>query len=92
MNAKRGIPFFSLSLAVAGGPCLDDVDFGFVHDFGSGEEWVGERGGGRAAGREAAREAGAKGPDRDPVVRGDDDGVHRRAGAGAWSAARGVSG
>ena len=44
VNAKRGIPFFSLSLAVAGGPCLDDVDFGFVHDFGSGEEWVAERG------------------------------------------------
>jgi myo-inositol-1(or 4)-monophosphatase len=45
VNAKRGIPFFSLSLAVADGPTLGDVFFGFVHDFGAGEEWVAERGG-----------------------------------------------
>lgn len=44
VNAKRGIPFFALSLAVAEGPTMDDVVFGFVHDFGSGEEWVAERG------------------------------------------------
>ena len=44
VNAKRGIPYFALSLAVAEGPCMDDVVFGFVHDFGSGEEWVAERG------------------------------------------------
>jgi myo-inositol-1(or 4)-monophosphatase len=44
VNAKRGIPFFSLSLAVAEGPAMGDVVFGFVHDFGSGEEWVAERG------------------------------------------------
>jgi myo-inositol-1(or 4)-monophosphatase len=44
VNAKRGIPYFSLSLAVAEGPAMDDVVFGFVHDFGSGEEWVAERG------------------------------------------------
>ena len=43
VNAKRGIPFFSLSLAVAEGETMDDVVFGFVHDFGSGEEWVAER-------------------------------------------------
>jgi myo-inositol-1(or 4)-monophosphatase len=46
VNAKRGIPFFSLSLAVAEGPTMDDVVFGFVHDFGSSEEWTAERGGG----------------------------------------------
>jgi myo-inositol-1(or 4)-monophosphatase len=46
VNAKRGIPYFSLSLAVAGGPRMADVTFGFVHDFGAGEEWVAERGGG----------------------------------------------
>ncbi len=44
VNAKRGIPYFSLSLAVAEGPTMSDVVFGFVHDFGSGEEWVAERG------------------------------------------------
>ncbi len=46
LNAKRGVPFFSLSLAVAEGPTMGDVVFGFVHDFGSGEEWTATRGGG----------------------------------------------
>lgn len=46
VNAKRGIPFFSLSLAVAEGPTMDDVVFGYVYDFGTGEEWTAERGGG----------------------------------------------
>jgi myo-inositol-1(or 4)-monophosphatase len=44
INAKRGIPFFSLSIAVADGPAMGDVLFGFVHDFGSGEEWTARRG------------------------------------------------
>ena len=44
LNAKRGIPFFSLSIAVADGRTMDDVHFGFVHDFGSGEEWTARRG------------------------------------------------
>jgi myo-inositol-1(or 4)-monophosphatase len=44
LNAKRGIPFFSLSLAVAAGPRMADVQLGFVHDYGSGEEWVARRG------------------------------------------------
>ena len=44
INAKRGIPFFSFSLAVADGPTMGDVRFGYVHDFGSGEEWTAERG------------------------------------------------
>ena len=46
LNAKRGIPFFSLSIAVADGRTMDDVHFGFVHDFGSGEEWTARRGAG----------------------------------------------
>jgi myo-inositol-1(or 4)-monophosphatase len=44
LNAKRGIPFFSLSIAVADGRTMGDVLFGFVHDFGSGEEWTARRG------------------------------------------------
>jgi myo-inositol-1(or 4)-monophosphatase len=44
LNAKRGIPFFSLSIAVAEGEAMDDVVFGFVHDFGSSEEWTARRG------------------------------------------------
>jgi myo-inositol-1(or 4)-monophosphatase len=43
LNAKRGIPFFALSLAVADGATMDDVHFGYVYDFGSGEEWTAER-------------------------------------------------
>jgi myo-inositol-1(or 4)-monophosphatase len=46
LNAKRGIPFFSLSIAVAEGETMDDVVFGFVHDFGSREEWTARRGAG----------------------------------------------
>jgi myo-inositol-1(or 4)-monophosphatase len=46
VNAKRGIPFFSFSLAVAEGLTMGDVTFGYVYDFGSGEEWTAERGDG----------------------------------------------
>lgn len=45
-NAERAIPYFALSVAVAEGPTMDDVVFGFVHDFGAGEEWTAVRGGG----------------------------------------------
>jgi len=52
VNAKRGIPFFSLSLAVAEGPAMGDVTFGYVYDFGAREEWTAERGlGARLNGR-----------------------------------------
>jgi myo-inositol-1(or 4)-monophosphatase len=44
LNAKRDIPFFSLSLAVADGPAMGDVVWGYVYDFGTGEEWTAERG------------------------------------------------
>jgi myo-inositol-1(or 4)-monophosphatase len=44
LNAKRGIPFFAISIAVAEGETMDDVVFGFVHDFGSREEWTARRG------------------------------------------------
>jgi myo-inositol-1(or 4)-monophosphatase len=52
VNAKRGIPFFSFSLAVSEGPAMDDVVFGYVYDFGSGEEWTAERGRGAFLDRE----------------------------------------
>jgi len=44
LNAKRDIPFFSVSIAVADGGRMGDVFFGYVYDFGSGEEWIGRRG------------------------------------------------
>jgi myo-inositol-1(or 4)-monophosphatase len=44
VNAKREIPFFSFSLAVASGPAMGDVGFGYVYDFGTGEEWTASAG------------------------------------------------
>lgn len=44
LNAKRGIPFFSISIAVAAGPRMADVGLGYVYDFGSREEWTACRG------------------------------------------------
>jgi myo-inositol-1(or 4)-monophosphatase len=44
LNAKRRIPHHALSLAVASGETMGDVEFAFVHDFGPGEEWWARRG------------------------------------------------
>jgi myo-inositol-1(or 4)-monophosphatase len=44
LNAKRGLPAYSISIAVADGPTMADVGFGFVHDFGSDEQWHAIRG------------------------------------------------
>jgi myo-inositol-1(or 4)-monophosphatase len=46
MNAKRGLTHHALSVAVADGPTMADVVFGFVYDLGPGEEWRAVRGGG----------------------------------------------
>jgi myo-inositol-1(or 4)-monophosphatase len=43
-NAKRDMPLYALSIAVASGPSMGDVEFGFVHDFGHGEDWWARRG------------------------------------------------
>jgi myo-inositol-1(or 4)-monophosphatase len=39
LNAKRGIPHYALSIAVAGGETMADVEFAYVYDFGPSEEW-----------------------------------------------------
>jgi myo-inositol-1(or 4)-monophosphatase len=44
LNAKRGMTHHALSVAVADGPTMADVAFGFVYDFGPGEEWTARRG------------------------------------------------
>ncbi len=44
LNAKRGMTHFALSIAVADGPTMADVQFGFVYDFGPREEWWARRG------------------------------------------------
>ncbi|MDP9259578.1 MAG: hypothetical protein M3Q31_23930 [Actinomycetota bacterium] len=46
LNAKRGLPVYALSVAVADGLAMADVALGYVYDLGNGEEWIGRRGGG----------------------------------------------
>ncbi|MGA9856975.1 MAG: inositol monophosphatase family protein [Solirubrobacteraceae bacterium] len=44
LNAKRDACHYALSVAVADGDTMADVAFGFVHDFGSSEQWWAMRG------------------------------------------------
>src|SRR4051794_39840118 len=46
LNAKRGLPSHGVSIAVASGERMSDVDMGFVLDLASGEEWWALRDGG----------------------------------------------
>ena len=41
LNAKRGLPFACVSIAVASGPTMDEVEFGYVGELeGPGEWWA----------------------------------------------------
>jgi myo-inositol-1(or 4)-monophosphatase len=40
LNARRTIPLHSVSIAVAEGESMQDVTFGYVYEFGAGEEFV----------------------------------------------------
>ena len=66
LNARRTIPSHSLSLAVASGPSMADVEFGFVHDFGADEEFAARRGAG--ATRDGAAIAVAAGAEKLEIV------------------------
>lgn len=46
LNAKRGLPHHALSLAVARGSTMADVEFGYVYEFGTHEEWWARSGAG----------------------------------------------
>jgi len=59
LNARRTIPSFAVSIAVASGPSMADVEFGFVHDFGADEEFVARRGEGAQLNGAPARVAAA---------------------------------
>jgi myo-inositol-1(or 4)-monophosphatase len=48
LNARRTLPSHSLSIAVASGPSMADVELGYVYDFGAGEEFAASRGEGAA--------------------------------------------
>ncbi len=60
LNARRTVPSHSLSIAVASGPMMADVEFGYVYDFGAGEEFAARRGEGATLDGESI-EAGADG-------------------------------
>ena len=60
LNAKRGLPFHAVSIAIASGMTVDDVEVGYVLDLPCGDEWHATRGGGAWLGEE--RLAVASGP------------------------------
>ena len=63
LNARRTLPSHSLSLAVASGPSMAEVEFGYVFDFGAGEEFAARRGEGATLDGEAI----AVGEDREKL-------------------------
>jgi myo-inositol-1(or 4)-monophosphatase len=46
LNAKRGLAYHALAIAVASGSTMADVQFGYVYEFGTGDEWCAELGAG----------------------------------------------
>jgi len=52
LNARRTLPSHSLSIAVASGDSMAEVELGYVFDFGAGEEFAARRGGGATLGGE----------------------------------------
>jgi myo-inositol-1(or 4)-monophosphatase len=52
MNAKRGLPFACVSIAVAAGPRMRDVEVGFVAELDPPRDWWAVRGVGAFLGRE----------------------------------------
>jgi myo-inositol-1(or 4)-monophosphatase len=46
LNAKRGLPLYSISIAVAAGDDMSTVEFAYVADFADGDEWWARHGDG----------------------------------------------
>src|SRR4051794_3467493 len=53
LNAKRGLPFACVSIAVATGPAMADVEFGYVGEIEGPGEWWARRGEGAFGGDES---------------------------------------
>ena len=66
LNAKRGLPHHSISIAVADGPTMRDVGFAYVYDFGPGRN--GRRG--AARGRRSTGSRWTPRPGSGATVRG----------------------
>jgi myo-inositol-1(or 4)-monophosphatase len=58
LNARRTLPSHALSLAVASGPSMADVEIAYVYDFGASEEFVARRGQGAELDGSELRAAG----------------------------------
>lgn len=58
LNARRTLPSFALSVAIASGETMAEVDLAYVYDFGADEEFTGRRGGGAFLGDTALRAEG----------------------------------
>jgi len=58
LNARRMLPSFSLSVAVASGPTMADVEVGYVYDFGASEEYFARLGDGASLNEEPMRAEG----------------------------------
>src|SRR4051794_12904797 len=46
LNAKRGLAPYAISIAVASGPTMGDVEFAYVRELAGGEEFTARLGGG----------------------------------------------
>jgi myo-inositol-1(or 4)-monophosphatase len=55
LNARRTIPAYCLSFAVASGETMADVEFAYIYDFGAGEEFTAGRGAGAQLGGASLR-------------------------------------
>lgn len=62
LNAKRELPFFGLSIAVASGPAMGEVELGYVADLARGDEWWAARGKGAFLSGERLTALGDGGP------------------------------
>jgi myo-inositol-1(or 4)-monophosphatase len=58
LNARRTIPSHCLSIAVAAGSSMADVEFAYVYDFGASEEFTAARGSGAQLDGESLRAVG----------------------------------
>ena len=58
MNVRRTLPSHSLSVAIASGPSMADVELGYVYEFGAREEFTARRGDGAWLGEQKLELAG----------------------------------